>query len=344
MDADPPKKILVFNVNWLGDVIFTSPIFKALKEWEPSCHVTCMAVPRVRDILSCIPGIDDVIVYDERGIHKSILGKIRLVRRLSRCRFDMVFLLHRSWTRALLVFLAGIPQRIGYDLKNRGWLLTHRIEPLTATAHRGDHYLQVLEGYGIPVNDRRCRLEVDDSSQRDVHELLQKHGIQQKEPFVVLHVAGNWDLKRWPHNNFATLAQTLADHFHLKVVIPGTSRDIPLAQEIKRLSNKPIVVLAGQTNLKQLVSLMQRARLLISADSGPMHIASCVGTPLVALFGPTRPEITGPRGIQEAFILQKDVGCNQEPCYNLACKNNKCMQAISVDEVVRSVEKILSGY
>src|SRR4051812_6816771 len=114
------KRILVVNVNWLGDVIFSSPVFKAIKENYPQAHVACLAVPRVHEILESISGIDEIITYDERGRHRNPLAKIDLILDLKRRQFDTAFLLHGSLTRALLVYLAGIPQRVGYGTKSRG--------------------------------------------------------------------------------------------------------------------------------------------------------------------------------------------------------------------------------
>ena len=114
------KKILVINANWVGDVVFSAPLFRALKEAYPQAHVSCLAVPRVKEVLESIPDLDEMIIYDERGKHRSPLAKIQLILELKHQRFDIAFLLHRSLTRALLVFLAGIPQRVGYDTKGRG--------------------------------------------------------------------------------------------------------------------------------------------------------------------------------------------------------------------------------
>jgi len=130
------KNILVFNVNWVGDVIFASPIFRALKQKYPQARVTCLAVPRVKEILQCCPGLDEVIEYDEKGRHRGLWAKLSLIRRVRKQKFDAAFLLHRSWTRALLVFLAGIPVRVGYDTKKRGALLTHKVEPLCDQPNR----------------------------------------------------------------------------------------------------------------------------------------------------------------------------------------------------------------
>ena len=138
------KRILVVNVNWLGDVIFSSPIFKALKEAYPQVHISCLALPRVKEVLESIPYIDEIIVYDEKGRHWNPFAKLGLVWSLRRRHFDVAFLLHRSLTRALLVYFAGIPQRVGYDAKGRGRFLTHEVEPLDDQVHRCDYYLNIL--------------------------------------------------------------------------------------------------------------------------------------------------------------------------------------------------------
>jgi ADP-heptose:LPS heptosyltransferase len=162
------QRILVVNVNWLGDVIFSSPVFKALKEAYPEARISCMAVPRVRDVLESIPCIDEIITYDEKGRHGNPIAKLKLIMQLRRKRFDIAFLLHRSLTRALLVYCAGIPVRVGYDEKNRGQFLTHKVNYLEGQVHRSDHYLNIIESYGVAVRDRQCRLNVGEDAQKGI--------------------------------------------------------------------------------------------------------------------------------------------------------------------------------
>jgi len=333
------NKILVVNVNWVGDVIFSSPVFKALKKIFPQSRVACLGVPRVKEILECIPEIDQIIVYDEQGVHKNPWAKLRLIQSLKQQKFDAVFLLHRSLTRALLVFLAGIPKRVGYASKGRGIFLTHKVDALPKGTHRSDDYIHVVESFGIKVEDRACHLTVDDDSLRYVEEILKREGVSPNDFFIVLNPGGNWDLKRWPIEKFILLADRLQEEFNAKVIIAGAKKDITLADTISRRARFKPILLTGQTNLKQLMALMKKASLVISADSGPLHLADALGTKTIGLFGPTRPEITGPRGVGKFVVLQKDVGCNREPCYNLACPDNICMRSISVEEVVNEVRR-----
>src|SRR3989338_7094654 len=271
------KNILVVNVNWIGDVIFSAPIFKALKKAYPRANIACLAPPRVKEILESIPGLDEIIIYDEKGAHKNLFGKLKLIGELRRRGFDIAFLLHRSLTRALLIFFAGIPERVGYDTKGRGFLLTRKVKPLARQSHRSDHYINVVESFGVKVEDRTCELVVSDNADVFARDLLRRHNILDSDFLVIVNPAGNWDLKRWPKDHFIGLIERLTEEFHAKVVIPGAEKDRSLAEYIRQnVKGARPVVLTGQTNLKQLTALLQKAKLLISADSGPLHLANCV--------------------------------------------------------------------
>lgn len=333
------KRILVVNANWLGDAVFSACLFRSLKEAYSQAHVSCLAVPRVKEVLESIPDLDKIIIYDERGRHRSLFAKIKLILGLRQKKFDIAFLLHRSWTRALLVFLAGIPQRVGYDTKGRGRLLTHKVKPLEGTVHRCDDYLNVIESYGVSVKNRSYALKVNAKAQEDLQKILMVHHIAEEDFLVVIHPGGNWDLKRWPLKDFALLIDRLSQQDRVKVVVSGSSEDRRLAQGIYALTASKPVILAGQTTLGELMALMKRANLVISADSGPLHLAAAVGTSVIGLFGPTQPQITGPRGMGPCVILQHDVGCNRGPCYHLDCTDNICMQSITVEDVLEAVEQ-----
>lgn len=326
------QNILIVNVNWLGDVVFSSPIFRALKEKYPQSRVSCLAVPRVKEVLECVEGLDEIIIYDEDGRHKSIFGKLSLIHELRRKKFDVAFLLHRSLTRALLVYWAGIKERIGYDTKGRSKFLTKAIPEPKENIHRSDYYLKVIESYGIEIKNRQCVLKIDPRTQYKIESIMGENKLVDGN-FIVIHPGGNWDLKRWPAENYHLLVQKIMKSGSLKIVFTGSAADQDLVGAIiNKLSIKPIVF-AGKLTLKELMALMQKAKCVISADSGPIHLASGVGTITIGLFGPTRPEITGPRGNGKIKILQKDVGCNRQACYHLKCPSNICMQALTVEDV-----------
>ncbi|MBF0490793.1 MAG: lipopolysaccharide heptosyltransferase II [Candidatus Omnitrophica bacterium] len=334
------KNILVVNINWLGDAVFSTPVFKALKENYPHARVTCLCVPRVKKVLEFCPFIDEIIICDEKKAHFWPWDKWALIADLRRRSFDIAFLLHRSTTRGLFVYLAGIPARVGY-CKMKG-LLTHPVDFKDEGIHRSDVYLKVLENFGLKIKDRSCHLNLKADCATQLTRILEDHGIAKNEKFIVCHTAGNWDLKRWPASYFVQLIETITERFSMKVVLSGALGDLEYCQSINQQANNKAIVLAGETSLGESLALYRRSQLLISSDSGPLHLAHSVGANVIGVFGPTRPEITGPRGIGRAEVLFKDVGCNKAACYHLSCLSNLCMQSITVDDVLKAIEKLSS--
>jgi len=334
------NNILVVNVNWLGDAVFSIPVFKALKKTYPQARLTCLCVPRVKEVLQYCPYVDKIIIYDERGKHRMPWQKLKLIQYLKREKFDASFLLHRSMTRSLMVYLAGIPLRVGFcKFKS---LLTNPIQGKQEDIHRCDYYLKVLEGYGIKVQDRLCELRLKVEDMQSLDSKLSGVGIAPRESFVVLNTGGNWDLKRWSTDSFTLLAKRFVQEFGFKIVLPGADKDRENCQRIAQAVGIKAVVFAGETSLGESLALYKRALAVISADSGPLHLAHSVGADVIGIFGPTRPEITGPRGNGRCQILFKDVGCNKAPCYHLTCTNNLCMQSVTVDDVFQAFRKIRS--
>ncbi len=334
------KKILVVNVNWLGDVVLSTPVFKALKQCHPQSEITCLGVPRVREILECCPDVDQIIVYDEKGKHKYFLGKLGIVNEMKAKKFDKVFLLHRSSTRAFLMHTAGIPERIGFAGKKGQNFLTQKVSLSSNDLHRADEYLYLLEGLGYKIKDRNSELLIDEKIDDEIESILLARGINPDDVMVVINPGGNWDLKRWPFERYALLIDKIVKDCGVKVVISGAGGDRALVSAIMGRMKSKCTNLSGHLNLKQLIGMLKRANVLVSGDSGPIHLASSVGTTVVGLFGPTSPERTGPRGNGKKVYLRKDVGCNKNPCYFLECPKNVCMQSITVDEVLSAVKKI----
>ena len=326
------KKILIINVNWLGDVLFSTPFIQTIRNNFPESFIACMLVPRTRAMLEGNPAIDEIIIFDEDGLHQNLIGKLKLIKLLRARKFDLVFLLHRSFTRTLIAFLAGIPQRIGYYTKKRFFLLTKAIEPPEEEKHKVEYFLDIARNLGLKVERLNYQFFISPQDKAFAQELLGKEGIADGN-FVVINPGGNWLLKRWPKENFACLIDALSDGSSAKIVITGGKGDIKLAQEIASLSKNKPIVLCGKTNLKQLGAVLERAKLVIANDSGPMHLAASLKVPLIALFGPTSPLITGPYTDQaNCIVLHKRIGC-LIPCYNLSCSDNRCLKAISVEEV-----------
>jgi len=336
----PKQRILIFNVNWLGDVLFSTATIRNVRRNYPDSYIACIIPSRCYQILKGNPHLDEVIIFDEKDRHKGMLAKLNFISLLRNMKFDTVFLLHRSFSRALICRLAGIARRIGHNTKKRSFLLTQKIVlPRKDSLHRIDFYLNVIEKAGLRVEDRYLDFIFTPEEDKHVVDFLSKNGICKEDFVVALNPGGNWMPKRWPKDYWAQLADKLILEMKAKVIITGSISDLPLANQIKeRMQEKPIVA-CGFFNIKHLGALASKVGLFITADTGPMHIANAVGAKIIAIFGPTAKEITGPYPESNVVILQKDTGC-LIPCYKVNCQDNRCMKAITPDDVLAQVKKI----
>ena len=340
-DKASRKKILIINVNWLGDIIFSTPFIRAIREAYPDSYIACMAVPRCREILETNSRINELILFDEDGREKSLIGKMRFVSKLKREKFDIALILHRSFTRAFMTRLAGIKERIGYDTKGRGFLLTKRLKQPDQELHKVEYFLKLAEAAGSDISKKSYEFFMTDADRKKADSLLRSSGISANDKFVVLNPGGNWDPKRWPVDNFSRIGDMLAEKYGVKIVISGQEKDGKLAEEISKKMKHGAVSICGKTKIRELAAVLEKSELVISGDSGPMHIAVSVGANTVAIFGPTDPGITGPYGGHNYKIIKKEAGC-KVPCYDLKCRDNRCMKTVSADDVMEVIEK--EGY
>jgi len=340
MSLQKEKKILIFNVNWLGDVLFSTATIRNIRRNFPESFIACAIPSRCYPVLKDNPHLDEIIIFDEKDRHKSLIARLNFVTFLRSKKFDTVFLLHRSFSRALICRLAGINERIGHYTPKRAFLLSKSIPlPKKDSLHRIDYYLNVIEKAGLRVEDRYLEFFYSEDDQKIVEQFLSKQGIGQDDLVIALNPGGNWLPKRWPKEYWAELADKLISQLQAKVIFTGSSSDIVLVNQIISLMMHKPVVASGVFNIKQLAALAKKAKIFITADSGPLHIANAVGARIIALFGPTSPEITGPYPPGNAVILQKNVGC-LIPCYKVRCNDNRCMKMITSDDVLSAVKNI----
>ncbi len=334
------KKILIFNVNWLGDVLFSTAVIRNIRRNFPDSFIACIIPSRCYPVLKGNPHLDEIIIFDEKDRHKGLFARLGFVRNLKKKKFDTVFLLHRSFSRALIARLAGIPERIGHYTKKRAFLLTKKIiPPKRDSLHRIDYYLDIIEKAGLRVEDRHTEFFISDEDMTFVENFLNKNSVKKDDFIVACNPGGNWPPKRWPIGYWAQLLDKLIEKFEAKIIITGSNNDLSLANHIRDgMAHKPALA-CGVFNIKQLGALAKKADLFITADTGPLHIANSLGAKkIIALFGPTSPEVTGPYPLKNVIILQKDVGC-KIPCYEVNCKDNRCMKAITPQDVLKEIRK-----
>jgi heptosyltransferase-2 len=326
---------LVIQTAFLGDVVLTTPLLAALAARHGPVDV--VTTPGAAPLLETHPAVRRVIPYDKRGRDRGLAGFVRLARRLAAVRYEVAYLPHRSLRTALLARLARVPRRIGFA---DGWpLLYTEALPRPRDGHESDRLLGL--GGGAPSGAFPPRLYPTQEDERIVAGFLERAGVRGGD-FVALAPGSIWGSKRWPY--YKELASRLAQREPVAIV--GGSEDAALGEEIAaavRRSGGQAVDACGRLTLRQSAALIGRARVLVTNDSAPLHLASALGTPVVALFGPTIPEFGfGPIGEGNVTLAVADLACR--PCSDHgppACPlgHHRCMKELHVATVLAAIEE-----
>lgn len=333
------KKILVRSPNWIGDAVMSLPALMGIKSAFPDGEISILAKPWVAEIFQGFSPLNRVILYESPGKHQGFTGKLRLAQKLKEENFDLALLFPNSFESALIAYLARIPKRAGYDTDGRGLLLTHPVPSAEKKkGHQIDYYLKLINYLGFPTPTRIPRLKISVEQASWVHKKLKSLGMD-KEPLVGLTPGSSFGpAKQWPWEKFAKLSEMINKRLGAQVVILGSHSDQHIAQKILQGRQKMGYDFTGQTTLAEAMALMADCQLVVTNDSGLMHVAAAVGVPLVAIFGSTDPDHTGPIG-EHCRVIRKALPCS--PCFKKKCpKNLDCLQAISVEEVYEEVEKL----
>jgi len=343
-----PEKILVRATNWIGDGVMSLPALEALRARYPSAEIVLVVKPWVAELYDHHPAVNRSILYDPAGEHRGARGFWKLVEPVRSERFDMAVLFQNAFHAAWMAWCGRIPVRIGYRLEGRGPLLTDSI-PVPSPAlygHQSNYYLQLLFRAGLveriaPVE--RIRLNIQNSEKIWAVKQLKALGLGGPRFLVGLTPGAAFGpAKRWLLERYADLADRLIGALNADVLIFGSRPERPLAEDIAhRMSHTPTLV-TGETTLRQLMALLAQCRLVITNDSGPMHLAAALGLPVVAVFGSTDERATGPVS-PLARIVKHPVACS--PCGLRECPIDfRCMKAVTVDEVHRTALGLIKEY
>jgi lipopolysaccharide heptosyltransferase II len=306
-------RILVVQTAFIGDVILTLPLVQALKDFFPEARIDLVVVPRVMDACRNHPAINQLIEYDKRGSERGLRGLRQKGRQLRQNGYDLAFVPHRSLRSALLVFLAGIPLRIGFKTSLGRFLFTRRI-PYERESHEIERNLALLEGVGVHRPGHILpSVYPGDREKGRIDQLIATAGLGGTRQLAAIAPGTIWNTKRWLKERFAEVAESLAAR-KSGVVIIGGPEDAELGEEIKSLAHSPLVYnAAGSLSLLESAELIRRCSVLVSNDSAPMHLAVAVRTPVVAIFGATVPAFGfGPVGRRDAIVETRGLRCR--PC------------------------------
>jgi heptosyltransferase-2 len=338
-------RILLTRTDRIGDVVLTTPAIKAVRDRYPDAYIAFLVRPYARDIVEGNPYLDEVIIYDKYGRHKGPLGTLGFVFGLRKKRFDLAVMLHPTNRVHLLAFLAGIPERIGYDRK-MPFLLTKRIPHLKQKGekHELEYTLEVLRLIGIDAKDKGTVVRVSAKDEGKVERILDEYHVGRDVPLVAVNPGASCASKRWSPENFARLCDGLAAEFKARIAIISDTANAEFADAVAaRMRHEP-VNLAGKTTVGELAGLLAKCKLFISNDSGPVHIASAFKVPVISIFGRKDPGLSPKRWgptFEKSAVFHKDVGC--DPCLAHECKiGHKCLQAITPDEVLSIARHLLA--
>ncbi len=338
------KRILMIRTDRIGDVVLSTPAIKALRDAYPQSHIAFMVRPYARDIVEGNPYLDEVIMYDKYGAQRGFLSAILFGLRLRKKKFDTAIILHPTNRAHILAFVAGIPNRIGFGRK-LPFLLTRALndKKFLGQKHELEYTLEILKNIGIEAHDKTLYVPVKDDSRRSVSLKLAEKGAGDSDLLIGVHPGASCPSKRWPLERFAALIDRLKTDYSARIVLISAPEEANCVAELKKIIKSEVIDLSGQTPIRELTALLKRCALFISNDSGPVHIATAVGTPSVVIFGRKQPGLSpkrwGPTGKND-IALHKDVDC--EVCLAHDCKIGfKCLRAISVDEVFDAVKRSL---
>ena len=330
-------KILIVTKNWIGDLLFQLPAIEAICKHYPYAAITCVVPSRCKEMLISHSMIRNVIVFDERKEHKSLFKRFQFIFELRKEKWDKVFLFHPSKTRALIMLFAGVKQRIGFAIK-KGCFLTDKIEVPLEPMHQVDYFLKLIEGAGIETEIKKYSLAVSHQDEFEAKKMLEENRIQLNQ-FVCFHLGANWEPKRWPIDNFAKLAELLIQQTNFMIVVTGAENDRLLAIALqKQIDSEKVKIFTGKTSLSVLAAIFKYSAFVVSGDSGPMHIAAAVGSKNVALFGPTDPFLTGPRGVGESIVISYIPKGYTVPFYDQKLPEEGWLGKISAEQVFKEVK------
>jgi len=338
------RRIVLVRTDRLGDVVLTTPAISAVRSAYPDAHIAMIVRPYTELVVRENPYLDECIVYDKDKKDKSVISSLRFAMELKKKNFDVAIIFHPTNRMHIITYLAKIPRRIGYDRKFP-FLLTDRVPDTKheGKKHERDYNFDLLGRIGVTSAQRQLYIPPNADAERFTDDILSKNNISPNERIVAMHPGASCPSKIWPSERFAKLADRIISAYRVKVLIIGGDdrRDIFCVNSVKKFMQEHAVFIAGGLNVLQLSALLKRACLFISNDSGPVHVATAMQTPVIAIFGRNQPGLSpkrwGPLGPNDV-VLHKDVGCRGACLAHNCNKGFDCLSAISVDDVLSAIK------
>ncbi|PSB46965.1 lipopolysaccharide heptosyltransferase II [Cyanosarcina cf. burmensis CCALA 770] len=345
------KKILCVRLDTIGDVIMTTPAIRALKTSHCDRHITLMTSSAGAVVAPLLSDIDDLIVYDSPWLKATATRQnsepeYAIISELKARNFDaaVIFTVYSQspLPTAFLCYMAGIPLRLAHCHENPYQLLTDWIkdpEPENFTRHEVQRQLDLVASIGSKVEDKRLRVQISEIARKNIQNLLEEIRINFSQPWIIMHPGATAISRRYPPESFAIAARKLVQDYNIQVIFTGIESEIELVESIRLQMRSPSFSLVNRLNLSELTALVEKAHLLISNNTAPVHIAAAVGTPVVDLYALTNPQHT-PWEVLNRVIFH-DVPCRI--CYKSICPEGHyhCLRLVAPERVVNAALELL---
>lgn len=336
-----PKNIIVRMPNWVGDVIMSTPILMDLRKAFPDADITAMCRSPMGELLQEFPDIDEIFCFTKSSRLVRRNEKKNIMEKLKNGKYDLGVILPNTFSSAWWFWQGEVKYRIGYNSAKRGFLLTHPIDVPAdiQKQHLISTYKNLLSVLGIPLSNTLPKLYLKEQEVEQAKLLLSQHGVRAHHRIVGINPGAAYgSAKCWLPERFREVTTRLLENKDIVVVYFGDLITAKLVKEICQGLSPRVINMAGLTSLRELACLISLCDVLLTNDSGPMHIAGAFNTPVVALFGSTSSVMTGPW--QNGKVIQKQVSCS--PCYRRVCPIDfRCMKQIQVNEVMIAIMRAL---
>lgn len=335
-----PEKILLIKLRAIGDVVMSTIVIDNLAAAFPDAAIDFLTEPAAAGVLLHHPALRKVVILDRKawsrqGAIRQLKSNGAFLRSIRAEKYDLVFDFFGNPRSALITAWSGATVRVGYNYRVRQLAYTKIVSSRANEIHEADWHLDALTALHIPIVSRQLHVATSAHDEAFAQDFLRSCGWPEKR-IVAINFYGGWPAKRWPLRRFAELADAIAQHYDVGFVVTWGPGEESGAQQLRDMANVPLH-LAPPTSLKQAAALLASVSLLVTTDSGPMHIAAAMNTPCVAIFGPTNPKLQGPYGSQHVVVRKEDLDCLC--CNQLDCSHTSCMGQLSVAHVLAAVHE-----
>ncbi|MGH7598092.1 MAG: lipopolysaccharide heptosyltransferase II [bacterium] len=334
------KKILIVQTAFIGDVILATPLAEAAQQKFPGCHIDFMVIPAAVNLLEKNPFVHRVLIFDKRGSQRGLMALWKMAARLQQERYDLALVPHRSLRSALLVWLAKVPQRIGFDRSAGACFFTKRVP--YRQKHEVERNLDLLHTLNGTIQTPSPKIIWDEADTQIVDSFCNEN--IKGRWFCALAPGSVWATKRWPPERFAGLARRLIAETGAQIYLIGGQSDAELCARLAREIGEACINTAGKLTLRQSAALLDRCQILLSNDSAPTHLGVATHCKVITVFGPTVPAFGFAPFGDSHVVIEKKLPCR--PCSSHGGKRcplgtHACMLEISIGEVFSRVMALL---